>query len=335
MDAKTLSNLIVSDINKRTFLSKITCSYNHIDIHSDKSKAETLDRVLSGNKSANSAFYSEDDMRMYIEDNLLYSARNIAKWLESAGYHEKKQFLVECPRDYYEHPVGTGYMRDKKNNSIREYTSDTVCVVLQQETNSRYGFNVITAYPDMVHTTAIFPTNEDLTNIIKQTQTYKSASPVKKAYIEYITDTKNSMCCTHRTGQYELDERVMLHIPFENNTKMIVSIGENSMSTYTVDLSTRKKIPTELTELRNDILTKNGEKLSKKLYVNLLDKNIREEFKKKYPKIYDAANDIHMTIRKYADMVSNKDLKNERIHKAEKLTRNIKNDYENDIHFNF
>lgn len=254
---KDMAMRIDETVKNGTFFTKTESPDTHLEKHvADKDDAKVLDRVFKNNgrikrnehsnkeqKSINSGFYSLTEACDTIETCVIRKSLDIAQWVNDARDNEKKSFEVTLsPKDNYE-PVGFGYIVDREKNTIDEYETQTVRIVLQKDYNKPLGFSLLTAYPDVIREENRIPTGRDLTDIARETDTFKEASPVAKAYIMYQTGRHKPYLVTFKEGYYGNihDDVMSIHIPFTSKNheefKHIVRIKENS-----VELSTSKKM---------------------------------------------------------------------------------------------
>lgn len=249
--AKCIDNAVIEG----KFFGKTQSQNTHMEKHvADKDCADVLDRVFKDNgrvkrnehsdkehKSINSGFYSLNGACEAVEECMLVKSLEVASWVDNAKNNEKKSFDV-ClpPEDGYE-PVGYGYVVNRENNTIDEYQTNTIRIVLQKNDKYPLGFSLLTAYPDIIREESRQPTGRDLTDVAKRTKTFKEASPTAKAYMLYQTGQNKPYLVTFKEGYNgDVHDDVMsVHIPYKTKKgeecKHIIRIKENS-----IELSTSK-----------------------------------------------------------------------------------------------
>lgn len=260
-----------------------TRHYNtHYEKHVNVSKKEAMERTLS-EISVNSVFSKNVNPEELIQDAILYKAKDIADWMNTAEYYETKEFDVRMDQ-----PVGKGNKFNKYTNIIREYETDTVRVVLQKNPNRPLGFTLLTAYPN-TNTPSAVPTNKNLNNIITYTDAYKTADPVGKAYMLYRTDPRNNESISYIKGTTPDDSVMYMEIHTDDpQIKHIIKFKENETSMRTVKIDENRKkisIPSKYTDIRDKSFP---DKTFKNFNVRLSSKPIQEEFRKDFPDVSKA-----------------------------------------------
>lgn len=225
-----------------TILQKITNKYTHVSMHTQGTLTSDLDRILTEKKTAQSRFAKDPEepesteserADMFIQENLLYQANQIAAWIKTAKEGDKQAFTATfSPEDYG--PVGCGILIDYKDNSIREFHTDSMCTVLRKTEHAPLGFTLVTAYPDMTSDT-ITPTGKDLSSIVTQTKAYRQADTVGKMYLTYITNPNNQGLSTYKKGKTPDDSMMMLHVQTRHpNHHHEIKIKEDDITLKTV-----------------------------------------------------------------------------------------------------
>lgn len=178
---------IAEGINSNTFMDDIFGIGSHYSKHEDDNSSSVLNRFLSENISASSVFANINDSEFLIGEVIFMSRDDIEEWL----YNSKTPTLEiseRLPSEEYDGYVGEGYKKDAKGH-IAEYATETITCSLRRAYNSKYGFYLTTAYPDITVQSAV-KTNRDITKILESTKAYQDASPVKKAYMKWqVNDT--------------------------------------------------------------------------------------------------------------------------------------------------
>lgn len=262
---KDMGNCIVDAVVNGTFFNKTNNNRTHVKKHvADKKESDVLDRVLKNNgsmhrgqrsdkdqKAINSGFYSYDDACSVIEECMVSRNLEIAQWINGARQGQKQSFdMILSSEDGYD-PVGYGYVLDREDNTIAEYSTNAVKVVLQKNDECALGFTVLTAYPDITKEENRQPTGRNITDILKKTKTYQDASPTSKAYMLYQTNMESPYLATFKEGRAGNihDDVMSIHIPYKTSKgedcKQIIRIKEG-----TIELSTNKMSDVKIAKKR-------------------------------------------------------------------------------------
>lgn len=165
------------------------------------------------------------------DEVILKKAHDIAEWSIDAKQHDKQGFRVVLPRKRYG-TIGKGYVLDDATNTLHEYTTEEIMVVLRKDSSLELGFSLHTAYPYLESQTSR-PTGRNLQDIVVKTQKYQNASPTGKAYILAQTNRKNPYLTTFKAGMYgnNHDDVIAFQIPCNNDrdAQDVVRIKENEM----------------------------------------------------------------------------------------------------------
>lgn len=325
---KTQADKISQSVIDGSILYKTTNSQTHFGSqHVGRNEVDRMERVLN-NVSNDSTFESEETAEDFIQEALLYKAKDIATWCETETQENTKAFKVYFNENDGYDAVGTGFTYNIKNNTIKEHKTNALTLVLRKDPNSNLGFNILTAYPDMFDPN-IKPTNKDLRPIIRQTKNYKQSDITGKTYLECRTNPDMNMLITYRPGYTPTDSVIMIKIPNEgSNTTHNIKFKENSYTLYTTDDSTHDKINTKYTQMRDQLNKKPDYKYTNKS-VNLTNPVIRDEFIKDNPGIEQSLDNIFYTLQKLKHQYNptiqptQPTTNIDRIKKAEQLVANI------------
>lgn len=280
------ANRYRNDLDKG-LLMKSVGYFSHADIHMNVSDKNLMERLLT-DVTENSTFETPEIADEYIHESMFSKMDNIVEWLDNASFGERKAFDA-C---FGDETLGHGFVMNRNNRTIREYTTNTVRMVLKHDRTNQYGFSLVTAYPCMM-TSDVQPTNRDLTPVIQQTDVYKNASPVKKAYLEYRGDPKYDALVTYKQGDFPANDHITVHIPTNQpNIKHMVRLKENGSTIMT----THDKEPTtsEFTSLR-DILHPNQKG---KLIVYFDDIQLQNLLAENHPKHAVVVDSISKSIKR-------------------------------------
>lgn len=196
----------------------------------------------------NSTFENKEIADDYIHESLYNSIPEIIKWINDVNTenNETKEFKSRFDDDEI---TGKGFVFDNKNKTIKEYTTNYTGIVIRKNNNNHLtGFDLVTAYPCMTEID-IQPTSRDLKPIVKETEIYDNASPIKKAYMLYQTDPESKKLVTYNKGNYENDDMLQMNIDSKTpNITHIIRIKENSCKLKTQE--DRNPIKTKYTNLQ-------------------------------------------------------------------------------------
>jgi hypothetical protein len=290
---RDMAKCIDDAIIEGKLFTKIQNENSHMEKHvADKDRADVLNRVLKDNgkakrddhehkenKSINSGFYSLEEACYAIEESIMNKSLDIAKWVDGAYRNEKKAFEVTLPKESYKE-VGYGYVVDRAKNTIDEYKTQTVRIVLQKNDDYPLGFTLLTAYPDIIKAENREPTKQDLTEITKKTKTYQEASPTAKAYMLYQTGETKPYLATFKEGYYGNvhDDVLSIHMPYKtkdgSECKNLIRIKEGQ-----IELSTSKMMDVKIAKW-----TEHGRPKEKIIYPG-------EDIKRYQKPGYDIVND--------------------------------------------
>jgi len=252
---------------------------SHADRHAKASDLQLLERIFD-QKPNSSTFESCAKADELIVEAMYNQMNNILEWRDRPDVenHENQAFVVD-----FDEKTGRGFVKTMENNTIKEYTTNELCIVLKKNNeNKNTGFDLLTAYPD-VRSPSIMPTNRDLQPLVKQTQVYKTSSPVKKAYHLYQTDPRNTALVTYKQGAYPDDDMLQLNIDTNNpNTKHIVRIKTDGCK-----LKTKDEIgfmQTRYTQIQDELRpSKNG---CPNLNINLNNPTMKKLLTQDYPEAF-------------------------------------------------
>lgn len=167
--------------NKK-FIDSITTSGTHTTRHLEKSDAEILERTLS-KKTSQGIFYKKDQLKPLITRTIANNGEDIAEWLNNS------EELLLAVNYRSQTMIGWGAKQEKKDSKrrIRAMETPVMTAVFMRNKNTPEGFSLVTAYPNIEDAAATY--SEDLQKrlaaALPDTETYKTASPAKKAALEY------------------------------------------------------------------------------------------------------------------------------------------------------
>lgn len=274
-----------------SIMDQITHRNTHYDRHVGISKKEAMERTLS-EIPVNSVFSRDVSPEETIEDAVLYKAKEIADWMESSEHYETAGFDVRM-----DHPIGNGNKFDKRTNLIREYETDTVRIILQNNPDKPLGFSLLTAYPN-TYAPSVTPTNKNLNSIIHETEAYKQTDPIGKAYMLYRTDPRNKESISYIKGNTPDDSVMYMEIQTDDpKIHHIIKFKETETTMRTVKLGENRKktsIPSKYTEIRNKAFP---DRTFPNLNVKLSSRPIQDEFRKDFPDVSRSVGRIITVIK--------------------------------------
>lgn len=159
--------------NNRRFWDWITTPDTHICRHQYNDE-ETLNRILTGKTIASQFLpeHMEEDLQFIVIDTIYANANEITDWMEYNPNRSKECFTLQYdPTD----PIGSSIVRFPSGR-IQEMSSKNISLVLQRDVTSKTGFSLVTAFPDITRDASF--TGKDLTQPLKQTQAFQTASPL-------------------------------------------------------------------------------------------------------------------------------------------------------------
>lgn len=251
---RDIADGICASIVDQTFFTKTENADTHVEKHVIDDEKDILNRILSKNgnadrktreedekKDINSGFQSLDEAYANIEECVISRACEIAEWSVGANNHQKESFCINLPKDQGYDTVGYCYAVNRENNTIDEYETQSVRIVLEKDDNYPLGFTLLTAYPNGLNKGDMIPTGRDLRDVVKKTDAYKKASPVSKTYMLYQTGQNKPYLATFKAG-YDgnvHDDVMSIHIPYEKDGesyKDIIRVKEDSIQFSTSKL---------------------------------------------------------------------------------------------------
>ena len=239
-----------NQLRNAVFKNRLDLLYNkessHPDEHSNTlSEVELLDRVITTDenrhKEVASKFLHDDWMASYVGTTIVENADDIVEWVncrnnEHPKYnkHTNRNEVLKRSKGFsseMEEFVGSGFMIDKTTNQIHEYLTNKICVVVNNEPYRDFGLSVFTSYPDIMRDSKAVPTHRDLTDILKKTDTYRKASPVDKAILEFRC-SEHSMSKVKAIKTKEADatnpQKIIIKLAMNNpNFEAVINITEN------------------------------------------------------------------------------------------------------------
>lgn len=288
------SESIITTASQNNFLDSISNMGTHCTLHK-VSEVESMNRTMLS-VADNSTFNPDVDINSIIQTALISGADELAEWLNNSaggdtyGLHVRVANNSDDPFNDYCN-IGSGFNFDPNTRFIREYTTDTVNVVVRNTPQTPAGFTLVTAYPLIADAETCRPTGRNLNDIMAQTDMYQHGNTMQKAYQLYRTDPRNTCpAYINKTkDQYGNEEQVIwLYTPGEKSDEQnIIRISEKgaTMMTKRNDPTTGMNyaVPSVYTEARDKEMIDQGKTPFKHLTVRLNQPAVRELFFKNHP----------------------------------------------------
>lgn len=200
------------DRDPAAYIREHTIRGHAYESHVAVSDKTLMDNVLSERKLIDTA-YSSPQQEEYCTSEILYSnMHRIHEFARTGRPGDKQRYYAEFTDPDTGKPqyVGKGYMSQSRNKT-RTYTdgqpiqavkTSVAAVVVCVNPDAPDGWEITTSFPSA--RPDIEPVNKDavqvdesknLLAIMKQTQTYQAAGPVKKAYIEHALGAEKNEDC--------------------------------------------------------------------------------------------------------------------------------------------
>lgn len=289
---------IQDTIEDGTFLDYITTEDTHLNKHTHNTESQNLDRIVLERKKAQGLFTNNinnthdfdanhEHAMMMLDDAIYSNEDDIINWMMEATEGEKQAFHTHFKKGK-DDMVGTGMIFNNKNNTIKEYETYHLTLVLKKDMMQPNGFYLVTAYPDLEHPD-IEPTGRDLTPFIKDTQAYKSGDDVYKTYLRYVTDVNNTHMVTYKPGNTPNDSMMMIHLDTQNPTIYHeIKIKEDKMTMRTLqreyDDRGRTIDKTPIRTEYNDIYENQTGRTNTK-YIDFNNATVFQKFVNEYPEM--------------------------------------------------
>ena len=252
---KRIENAVYIDNN---FLAISNGTDTHYDEHSQEmTDVEMLDIILSGKKNVQSKFVSDSWKEDHLEGVIGYKAKAIAEFVNPPYEDRPRNYRIEAfsanyPIEENENHIGIGFIKNPDTGKIAEYASDDIKFVIKTDRNAELGFYMHTAYPDIENNKDVIKTNRDLSSILKQTESYKNASPMEKAYMEYqiSPDEPESLSSLYLiSDSSHQDDAIVIKQKTKNpNIERMIKIRQSTSSVQFRNKSTKEIIPIKVND---------------------------------------------------------------------------------------
>lgn len=202
---------VIADIDNVISNERIKPS-SHFEIDTDDAfdsdKISEIMKIMIGD-----AFVSNIEFEKRPSNNALYK-------LSNAQDQENIDFSMD-----YGRLVGKGIVYSQKNDTLNEYVTNQIRIVLKRDFKNKNGFIFVTAYPDLKNIRTLVkngvakPTNRDLKDFVKQTSTYQQASREEQLYFSAIA----SKSCQHIQVPSHPHDTIVFSILATSTELLIVS----------------------------------------------------------------------------------------------------------------
>lgn len=247
---------------------------SHVDKHIGLSNEDLLERVFAENNDRNSTFATKEEAIEYVTDSIFDRINDIMLWVDDDESGFKENFAIAFGKN-----IGTGAVKDFQTNLIKKYECEAARIVLKKDANATYGFTVLTAYPDTLSDKNIELAKDDFVPFVKNTKTYKTATPVEKTYLMGRCNHTNEHALSFKGGHDHIDDVLRIHVKTnEPNIQHNIKLKEDKTILQTIS---RGKTDTKIDSKYTQIAANNG-KLSGK-NINLNNAVIKKAFKEDYP----------------------------------------------------
>lgn len=215
---------------ERKGLNNVFGKDSHLSDHLGKTLTEQLECICDGSRRLMSSINNQSLMNQVIREALLLHSESISKWVGVTGivHAQRLALRVHLFPDLWKdiskstESVGVKFNAD---GNIEVYKTPSYFVVLTRteiSTATPYGFSVRTVYPD-IRSEYAYPVEIDLQEYITKTNSYKEGSPVKKTYLEHITEYGQEIPLI-RYDENKTHEFITLALPSEGDTSIICLI---------------------------------------------------------------------------------------------------------------
>lgn len=205
---------------------------NHIiKNHLNLTNAQLLDTIVSNQKFSNAKFDDKNTLFSSIAIALHDNMPEIADFIFSQNKNQNpnQAHVIEFDASPYFKKIGSGFVAEsKRKDSLLEYNqhinavdTNAITLVIKKDENTPNGFIVISAFPTTNPQTLpnankiVKTTTPDLTNILEQTDTYKSeyTSPLLKIGLRAsCRDSKYDNCRIDYQAQNKYQPKEKLYV---------------------------------------------------------------------------------------------------------------------------
>lgn len=221
-DAARLRHILKT--NRENWQTMLGADNIHVEKHSDRSAISMASKAAYEGRSV-SSFPDDETMNECICEAIAANAEYILKETDKASDQERMVLTVDMDVDEWKEagfdPHFTGIARTY-TGKLKEMSTTSVDVVYKKDSDKPLGFSIVTAFPN-VNCEKATPTGRDITDEVKASRGYRTASPVKRAWLDHALDpsaTLNMQYVKHRDkrpGQRFQEECIVINVPTHND----------------------------------------------------------------------------------------------------------------------
>lgn len=221
-DAARLRHILKT--NRENWQTMLGADNIHVEKHSDRSALSLASKAAYEGRSV-SSFPDDETMNECVCEAIAANAEHILKETETATNEARMVLTVDMDADEWNEagfdPHFTGIARTY-TGQLKEMSTTSVDVVYKKDATKPLGFSIVTAFPN-VNCEHATPTGRDITAEVKASRGYKTASPVKRAWLDHALDpdsTLNMQYVKHRDrrpGQRFQEECIVVNVPTHND----------------------------------------------------------------------------------------------------------------------
>lgn len=176
MNPDELKKQIQNDFSNHNFLKNIENGNKHIeDKHINLSDKELLERLIGEHLIA-STFKDKEQYEKIIFELINKNIDYIVEKLKTIKNEERFKITENTDEEMI-------CLLQDIQGQIQKYITKKVSIILIKSKKTKYGFNLVTAYPRIVGENQT-PIESDFRDIIKETKDYKEGSLIKRLYYE-------------------------------------------------------------------------------------------------------------------------------------------------------
>lgn len=262
-DAARLRHILKT--NRENWQTMLGADNIHVEKHSDRSAISMASKAAYEGRSV-SSFPDDETMNECICEAIAANAEHILKETDKASEQERMVLTVDMDVDEWKeagfNPHFTGIARTY-TGKLKEMSTTSVDVVYKKDADKPLGFSIVTAFPNVNCEKAV-PTGRDITDEIKASRGYRTASPVKRAWLDHALDpdaTLNMQYVKHRDkrpGQRFQEECIVINVPTHNEAlhhRVFVDNRWTHMQTLEADDSGTRWIQGEYQQMSRELVS--------------------------------------------------------------------------------
>lgn len=211
--------------NRKNWQTMLGAENIHVEKHSDRSAISMASKAAYEGRSV-SSFPDDETMNECICEAIAANAERILIETDKANTQERMVLTVDMDAEEWKesgfNTRFTGIARTY-TGKLKEMSTTSVDVVYKKDVTKPLGFSIVTAFPN-VNCEKATPTGRNITNEVKASRGYKTASPVKRAWLDHALDPNSKLNMQYvkhrdkRPGQKFQEECIVINIPTHNDT---------------------------------------------------------------------------------------------------------------------